>query len=144
MNFPGEFWLQIGRILRDRKGREFVAVFGEFLSKFYLGKLQEKYKDETLIFVGEELKTATRALVNVQVVWKGQKVPVDLRMIKRKGLWKVYDIEFLGISAVRNYRAQFQSILRKETPGQVIERLKQKIEQIEQKQQSRVEDSNER
>jgi len=115
--------------------REFVAVFGEFLSKFYLGKLQGKYKDETLIFVGEELKTSTRALVNVQVVWKGQKVPVDLRMIKRKGLWKVYDIEFLGISAVRNYRAQFQSILRKETPGQVIERLKQKIEQIEQKQQ---------
>ena len=115
--------------------KEFVAVFGEFLSKFYLGKLQEKYKDETLIFVGQELKTPTRALVNVQVVWKGQKVPVDLRMIKRKGLWKVYDIEFLGISAVRNYRAQFQSILRKETPGQVIERLKQKIEQIEQKQQ---------
>ena len=113
--------------------KEFVAVFGEFLSKFYLGKLQEKYKDETLIFVGQELKTPTRALVNVQVVWKGQEVPVDLRMIKRKGLWKVYDIEFLGISAVRNYRAQFQSILRKEIPGQVIERLKQKIEQIEQK-----------
>ena len=115
--------------------KEFVAVFGEFLSKFYLGKLQEKYKDETLIFVGEELKTPTRALVNVQVVWKGQKVPVDLRVIKRKGLWKVYDIEFLGISAVRNYRAQFQSILLKETPGQVIERLKQKIVQFEQKQQ---------
>jgi len=115
--------------------KEFVSVFREFLSKFYLGKLQEKYKDETLIYVGEELKTPTRALVNVQVVWKGQKVPVDLRMIKRKGLWKVYDIQVLGISAVRNYRAQFHFILRKETPGQVIERLRQKIEQIEQKQQ---------
>jgi phospholipid transport system substrate-binding protein len=118
--------------------KEFVAVFREFLSKFYLGKLQEKYKDEALIFVGQELKTPTRALVNVQVVWKGQKVPVDLRMIKRKGLWKVYDIQLLGISAVRNvrnYRAQFKSILKKETPAQVIERLKQKIEQIEQKQQ---------
>jgi phospholipid transport system substrate-binding protein len=115
--------------------KEFVAVFEEFLSKFYLGKLQEKYKDETLIFVAEEFKTPTRALVNIQVVWKGQKVPVDLRMIKRKGLWKVYDIQLLGISAVRNYRAQFQAILRKDTPGQVIERLKQKIEQIDQKQQ---------
>ena len=111
--------------------KEFVAVFEEFLSKFYLGKLQEKYKDETLIFVGEEFKTPTRALVNIQVVWKGQKVPVDLRMIKRKGFWKVYDIQLLGISAVRNYRAQFQAILRKDTPGQVIERLKQKIEQID-------------
>jgi phospholipid transport system substrate-binding protein len=56
-------------------------------------------------------------------------------MIKRRGLWKVYDIEALGISAVRNYRAQFKSLLSKETPDQVIERLKQKVEQIEHKQQ---------
>ena len=112
---------------------EFVRVFTEFLGKFYMGKLQEKYKDERLIYAGQEMISATRALVNIKVVWKGQKIPVDLRMIKRKGSWKVYDIQVLGISAVRNYRAQFQSILRKETPGQVIERLKQKIEQIEQK-----------
>ncbi len=116
-----------------RQQEEFVSVFTEFLSKFYLGKLQEKYKDETLIYVGQELKTPTRALVNVKVVWRGQKIPVNLRMIKRKGLWKIYDIQVLGISAVRNYRAQFQFILRKETPGQVIERLKIKTEQLEKK-----------
>jgi phospholipid transport system substrate-binding protein len=115
--------------------KEFVRVFAEFLGKFYMGKLQEKYKDEKLIFVGQELKSDTRALVHIKVVWKGQKIPVDLRMIKRKGLWKVYDIQVLGISAVRNYRAQFQSLLSKETPAQVIERLKQRIEKIEQKQQ---------
>jgi phospholipid transport system substrate-binding protein len=115
--------------------KEFVRVFAEFLGKFYMGKLQEKYKDERLIYVGQEMKSETRALVHVKVVWKGQKIPVDLRMIKRRGLWKVYDIEVLGISAVRNYRAQFKSLLSKETPDQVIERLKQKVEQIEQKQQ---------
>jgi phospholipid transport system substrate-binding protein len=114
---------------------DFIKVFTEFLGKFYMGKLQEKYKDESLIYVNQELRSATRALVNIKVVWKGQKIPVDLRMIKREGLWKVYDIEFLGISAVKNYRAQFRSLLSKETPGQVIERLKKKIEQIDQKQQ---------
>ena len=114
---------------------EFVRVFTEFLSKFYMGKLQEKYKDESLIYVGQELKTPTRALVNVQVVWRGQKIPVDLRMIKRKGLWKVYDIQLIGISAVGNYRAQFKSLLSKKTPAWVIELMKQKIEQIEQKKQ---------
>jgi phospholipid transport system substrate-binding protein len=114
---------------------EFVKVFTEFLGKFYMGKLQEKYKDESLIYVSQELKSANRALVNIKAGWKGQKIPVDLRMIKRNELWKIYDIEVLGISAVRNYRAQFRSLLNKETPGQVIERLKQKIEQIDQKQQ---------
>lgn len=110
---------------------EFVRVFTEFLSKFYMGKLQKKYKGETLIYVGQELKTPTRALVNVQVVWKGQKIPIDLRMIKRKGLWRVYDIEVLGISAVRNYRAQFRSLLSKETPVQVIDRIKERIRTID-------------
>jgi phospholipid transport system substrate-binding protein len=52
-------------------------------------------------------------------------------MIKRKGQWKVYDIQFLGISAVRNYRAQFKSLLRKETPDQVIERIRERIRKIE-------------
>jgi len=113
----------------------FVSEFSDFLAKFYLGQLQKKYKDETLIYAGQQLTSPTRALVKVQVVWKGQKIPVDLLMIKRKGLWKVYDIQFLGFSAVRNYRAQFQFILRTETPAQVIERLKMRTEQLEKKDQ---------
>ena len=115
---------------------EFVRVFAEFLGKFYLGKLQEKYKDERLLYVGQEMKSDTRALVYIKVVWKGQKIPVDLRMIKRRGAWKVYDIQFLGISAVRNYRAQFQSLLSKETPVQVINRMKERIRKIDSKKQS--------
>jgi phospholipid transport system substrate-binding protein len=123
------------KIFSPSQREEFIKVFAEFLGKFYMDQLQEKYRDETLIYVGQEMKSATRALVNIKVVWKGQEIPVDLRMVKRKGVWKIYDIQLFGISAVKNYRAQFQSILRKETPDQVIEKLKQKIEQIEQKQQ---------
>ena len=137
-----DFWVFSKKVLASNwkkftppQRKEFVRVFAEFLGKFYMGKLQEKYKDENLIYVGQEMRSDTRALVHIKVVWKGQKIPVDLRMIKRRGLWKVYDIQVLGISAVRNYRAQFQSLLSKETPAQIIERLKQKIEHIEQKKQ---------
>ena len=116
---------------------EFVRIFSEFLGRFYMGKLQEKYKDERLIYVSQEMMSARRALVRIKVVWKGQEIPVDLRMIRRKGLWKVYDIEVVGISAVRNYRAQFNSILSKETPAQVIELLKAKTKQLEKNNQNR-------
>ena len=119
------------KIFTPSQREEFVRVFTEFLGKFYLGKLQEKYKDERLIYVSQEMKSARRALVNIKVVWKGQKIPVDLRMVKRKGLWKVYDIQVLGISAVRNYRAQFKSLLSKETPAQVIDRMKARIRKID-------------
>jgi phospholipid transport system substrate-binding protein len=111
----------------------FVEVFTKFLGKFYMGKLQEKYKDETLIFESQKYKSPSRARVNIRVVWKGQKIPVALLVIKRKGQWKVYDIQFFGVSAVRNYRAQFNSLLRKETPDQVIERMRERIRKIESK-----------
>jgi len=111
--------------------KEFVDAFSDFLAKFYLGQLQRRYKDETLIYVEQQLTSPTRALVKVRVVWRGEKIPVDLLMIKREGLWKVYDIQLLGFSAIRNYRAQFQFMLLKETPDQVIKRLKMKTEQLE-------------
>jgi phospholipid transport system substrate-binding protein len=109
----------------------FVRLFAEFLGRFYMGQLQERYTDERLIYVSQEMISASRALVRVKVVWKAKEIPIDLRMIKGKGQWKVYDIQMLGISAVRIYRAQFKSLLRKETPAQVIERLRKKIEQLE-------------
>jgi len=115
---------------------EFVRVFTEFLGKFYMAKVQEKYRDEKLNYVGQEMKSATRALVNVEVVWRGQEIPVDLWMIKREGRWKVYDIQVLGIGAVSNYRAQFKSLLRKETPAQVIQRIKEKIQEIDSEKQN--------
>jgi phospholipid transport system substrate-binding protein len=109
----------------------FVSAFADFLAKFYLGQLQERYKDETLIYVGQQIESATRALVNIKVVWRGQKIPVELLMLKSQRLWKVYDIQLLGFSAVRSYRAQFQFILQTETPDQVIKRLKMKTEELE-------------
>jgi phospholipid transport system substrate-binding protein len=45
----------------------------------------------------------------------------------RSGQWKVYDLSVLGINAVSNYRAQFKGILIKESPQQIIGRLKDKI-----------------
>jgi phospholipid transport system substrate-binding protein len=107
--------------------KEFVDVFSDFLGKFYLSKLQEKYMNEKVIFLNQEITGNARALVNIKVLWRDLAVPVKIRMLKRKGAWKAYDLSVLGISAVKNYRAQFKMILRKESPQQVIDRLKKKI-----------------
>jgi phospholipid transport system substrate-binding protein len=40
--------------------------------------------------------------------------------------WKIYDVVIEGVSLVKNYRIQFNSILRKEKPAQLIDRLKKK------------------
>jgi phospholipid transport system substrate-binding protein len=61
------------------------------------------------------------------------RVPVTLRVTNRSGKWKVYDLTALGINAVSNYRAQFKSIISKETPQQLIARLKGKIAKLDAK-----------
>ena len=109
----------------------FVNVFTEFLGKYYIGKILEKYKDERVHYLNQTLESPSRALVNVEVIWRGKPVPVDLPMIKRKGIWKIYEIQVLGISAVSFYRAQFKYLLSKETPAQVIDRIKNRIQKID-------------
>jgi phospholipid transport system substrate-binding protein len=58
-------------------------------------------------------------------------------MLKRNDTWKVYDIIVLGVSGVRNYRAQFQTILLEQSPAQVIGLIENRIKQEEKRAQNK-------
>jgi phospholipid transport system substrate-binding protein len=111
--------------------RQFIEVFSEFLCKYYITRLQERYTNEEVIYLNQHPLADSRALVKVNVLWKGVEVPVEVRMLKRHDSWKVYDIIVLGVSGVRNYRAQFQTILLKQSPTQVIELIENRIKKEE-------------
>jgi len=108
---------------------EFVDVFATFMTNFYLRLLQERYRDEKVVYLSQELITDSRAVVKISFLVRNREVPVDIRMLKRNGTWKAYDVMALGISAVMLYRSQFEWILRKDSPAQVIERLKRRIKE---------------
>ena len=110
---------------------QFIDVFSKFLCKYYITRLQERYTDEKVIYLSQHSLADSRALVKVNVLWKGVEVPVEVRMLKRNDTWKVYDIIVLGVSGVRNYRAQFQTILLKKSPAQVIGLIENRIKQEE-------------
>ena len=111
--------------------RQFIDVFSEFLCKYYITRLQERYTGEKVIYLSQHPLADSRALVKVSVLWKGVEVPVEVRMLKRRDTWKVYDIIVLGVSGVRNYRAQFQTILLKQSATQVIGLIENRIKQEE-------------
>jgi len=110
---------------------EFVDVFAEFLCKYYITRLQERYSDEKVIYLSQHFVGDRMALVRANVLWKGVEVPVEVRMLKRDSTWKVYDIIVLGISGVMNYRAQFQALFLNDTPSQVIGRIRDRIRKEE-------------
>ena len=48
-------------------------------------------------------------------------------MILKDGKWKVYDVVVENVSLVQNYRTQFNDILAKNTPEQLLEILRKKV-----------------
>jgi phospholipid transport system substrate-binding protein len=119
------------RLFSPEQRNEFVEVFSEFLCKYYITRLQKRYKDEKVIFLSQHFVGNRVALVRVNVLWKGVEVPVEVRMLAHHSTWRIYDIIVFGISGLKNYRAQFQALFRNDTPSQVIGRIRQRIKQEE-------------
>ncbi|MCP3953508.1 MAG: ABC transporter substrate-binding protein [Desulfobacterales bacterium] len=110
--------------------KEFTAVFSQLLGNTYVTKIQGEYKDEKVLFIGEEVFSKKKAVVKTVIKRQGQEIPVDYKMRFKKGEWKVYDINVEGIGLVLNYRRQFNTFLSKETgtPESLINKLKGKLE----------------
>jgi len=104
--------------------REFTAAFSGFLKRIYLSRAVDGYDGQEVEFLGQNILDETNALVRLQVLWKNMKFPLEVRMLKKDSRWKVYDVLFFGISVLKNYRAQFHSLLRRESPAEVISRLR--------------------
>jgi len=106
----------------------FSDVFSQLLGNIYVDRIQGGYSDETIEF-GDEILHESRplAVVKTFIVSSRNRIPVDYSMIKKDDNWRVYDVKVEGVSLVKNYRSQFKEILTKESPDQLIERLKEKV-----------------
>ncbi|MEQ8427416.1 MAG: ABC transporter substrate-binding protein [Gammaproteobacteria bacterium] len=119
----GGHWQRFSAAERD----EFVDVFGEFLCRYYLGRLQARYSNEQVSFIGQTFTTENRAVVTASVVWQDIKLPIKVRMLRREGRWRAYDMVVTGISAVMLYRAQFEALLLRSSPAAIIDDLRRRI-----------------
>lgn len=121
----GKSW---DRFSSEEKSR-FTDVFSQFLGNTYIDKIQGEYHNEKIEFV-DELVRGSLALARTKLQRESLEIPIDYRMKHINGNWRIYDILVEnGVSLVKNYRVQFQSILNKETPAQLIQRLEKKLEE---------------
>jgi len=111
----------------EEQQKEFSDIFAEFLGSSYYEKIRESYADQNIIYDSQDIESENKALVKTRIPREAGDIPIYYRMLLKDGKWKVYDVIIEKISLVKNYRTQFRSILRKESPGELIERLKKKI-----------------
>jgi len=110
--------------------QEFIALFKSLLENSYANKL-EAYRDEKINYLDEIIK-GRYALVKTEVVRRSSTIGVDYKLIQENGNWKVYDFVIEGVSMIRNYRSQFTKIIRRDSYEVLVQKLTDKINEIEQ------------
>ncbi len=119
----------VGRNWKDfspQQRKEFADTFGDFLGFTYYKKVRDAYQGETVVYLSQELEGDDKAVVKTKIPRPAGDIPLEYRMFKQKETWRVYDVLIEGVSLVKNYRTQFNEILNKENPDQLIAKLKEK------------------
>ena len=105
---------------------EFVKLFEQVLEKSYIDKILD-YSNEKVNFYKESMLSDNQAEIQTKIVTASKEIPIFYRMILKDGKWKVYDVVVENVSLVQNYRTQFNDILAKNTPEQLLEILRKKV-----------------
>jgi len=112
--------------LNTAQRQEFVKLFRQVLEKAYVDKILD-YTNEKIVFDKESMLSATQAEVQTKIVTASKEIPIAYRVIVKDGAWKVYDIVIENVSLVLNYRTQFNEILEKNKPENLLETLREKV-----------------
>ena len=89
------------------------AEFKQLLMRTYSGALAQ-VSDQTVVVKPLRMAAGdTDVLVRTEVRGKGEPVPLDFRLEKKEGAWKVYNFNVLGVWLVETYRTQFAEELNK-------------------------------
>ena len=120
----GRYW---GKLSKQEK-EEFVSLFGQLLERTYMDKTKQ-YSGQKMNFISEETDGKYGVVDAEVVIENGNNIMVQFRVIKEKDTWFIYDVFVEGVSFVNNYRVQFNNILTKSGYGELISRLKTKLDQ---------------
>lgn len=118
----GAHWLRFTEPERE----EFVALFQRLLSHTYAHTI-EGYSGEQVQYL-DERGTEEFAEVRTKIVSDKTETPVDYRLLRMRGEWRVYDVVVDGVSLVSNYRSQFTRILRSSSPAELMAQLRKMVE----------------
>jgi len=104
--------------------KEFINLYRDLLKRTYSDKL-DLYAGEQIIYDSEKIE-GNRAVVKTRMMnkKKGEEASVDYRLIKKDERWLGYDLVIEGISAVNNYRVQFNEVITSSSYENLIKKMK--------------------
>ena len=117
---------------------EFQDLFAKMLENIYIAKI-ENYSGEKVVYENAREIGRGKYAVNTKIVKDNLEIPVTYRLKKVKDRWVGYDVIVEGVSLVKNYRSQFQQILKKKSPEELLAHMRQKVKAIEEPKSQKME-----
>jgi phospholipid transport system substrate-binding protein len=103
---------------------EFVELFKSFLSDRYAEKI-ESYSGEQVAYLSERIE-GNYAEVRTELRSNKVAIPMDYRLQGKDGTWHAYDLIVDGVSLVKNYRSQFEKIIRSSSYQDLVRLLRER------------------
>jgi phospholipid transport system substrate-binding protein len=115
-------WRKASKAERSR----FTNLFRELLSNTYWSRIAA-YTDERVEYLGERQRSERLATVSTLIKTANADIPVDYKLYLRGERWLAYDVVIEQVSLVRNYRSNFQDIVRQKGIAGLISDLETKV-----------------
>lgn len=112
--------------LSSQQQQEFVSLFQQFLANSYAGNV-DGYSGEQVEYL-KERERGKFAEVQTKVVSPKVQIPLDYRLLKKNGEWRVYDVVIDGVSLMKNYRGQFSRIISSSSFESLLDKLRSKAD----------------
>lgn len=110
--------------LSSKQQQEFVTLFQQFLAHSYAGNV-DGYSGEQVEYL-KERERGKFAEVQTKVLSPKVQIPLDYRLLKKNGEWRVYDVVIDGVSLMKNYRGQFSRIISSSSFEKLLDKLRSK------------------
>ena len=110
--------------------QEFTGLFKDLVQRSYLNSLDSAAGErQDIVYAGEQTQDAQSVVKTKVITKRNTQVPIDYRLHKVDGGWKIYDVLIEGVSLVNNYRSQFNEILSRSSYDQLIQKMKSRGEE---------------
>lgn len=115
----------------EAEKEEFVQILQDLIERNYVKQLksnlgyQLEYKKEEV----DQEKALVQTVVKVKKDRRTTEIFIDYKMRKTNGTWMVYDVITDEVSIVRNYRSQFNRIIRKDSYEILVKKMRDKLQE---------------
>jgi len=124
-----DFALMSKLVLGRENWPKFTTTQRERFTKVFTKRLKNSYREKISHYTDEvaALKPAVpkgKALyIPMELISQGKKIAIVYKLRRLGKRWLIFDVEIQGVSILLTYRSQFDDILRKETPEDLISRM---------------------